>query len=324
MFSNDNATGKLNIRSLPHEVLAALADLAARNDRSLEAEARHALKAWVRPTESTRQESTRLGQISERLEFLARNIEKACPFKVASPSRIAEALGLTHAVPVEQWFRGHAEASFDELANIAKLMGCHSQWLIHGEGAPYSSTYVRIPEHVISGTEFLFLPNDDGLRPNLHLVRSKEETGGFLFVRQYSDWDYQVFHTPYHVSDVIGAGGEASLAALSLILKGVYRAWTQRQNSQVEVLGYLARKEVFDALMEGSSHPASILKSAERSCWWEDFWDADQYEKSNYWEGWRSITQRIGSVVNGNSRFYDQHAELASHTFDFSNRPANE
>lgn len=322
MFSNDNATGKLNIRSLPHEVLAALADLAVQNDRSLEAEARHALKAWVRPAVSTQQETSRLGQIAERLQFLAHDLEKACPFKVASPSRIAEALGLTHALPVEHWFHGHAEASFDELARVAKLVGCRSQWLIHGEGAPYSSTYERIPEHAISGTEFLFSPNADGVRPNLHLVRSKEEVGSFLFVRQYSDWDYQVFHTPYHVSEVIGAGGEASLASLSLILKGVYRAWTQR-NAEVEVLGYLAGKEAFSALIEGVSHPAIVLKSVERSCWWEDFWDAEQYEKSNYWEGWHSVTRRIGKVVEGQPRLKEQHAALASHTFDVSKHPAS-
>ncbi|RED02022.1 hypothetical protein [Ectopseudomonas oleovorans] len=313
MFNNDTATGKLNIRSLPIDVLSALTNLAAQNDRSLEAEARHALKAWVKPPMAKQNDVTRLHQIANRLQFLAGELEKACPSRRASFSRIAEALGLTHAVSVEQWFLGQAEPSFDELLSIAKLAGCRAEWLVHGEGTPFRSKQERIPEHAILGTEFLFSANSSGLRPKLHLVRSKNDEGSFLFVRQYSDWDYQVFETPYHVSEVIGAGGEASLASLSLVLNGVYNALIQRAGTSVT--GYLARKEVFSALLEGERHPAYLLKSAEKSCWWEDFWDAGVFGQHNYWDGWRSITARINGVVESSSALKEQRAELRSHAF---------
>jgi len=317
MFSNDNTTGKLNIRSLPLQVLSALSDLAARNDRSLEAEARHALKEWVKPVVAAEIESTRLSQLSNRLQSLAKDLEIARPSKPCTPSRMAEALGMTHAVPVEQWFLGQTEPSFADLSSIARVTGCHIDWLSHGEGTPFSSKYERIPEHAIFGTEFLLTPREDGLRPYLHLVRSKDRTGSFLFVRQYSDWDYRVFNTPYHVSEVIGAGGESSLAALSLVLKGVYRALTQH-NPGFEVFGYLMEKDEFAKLIEGARHPAILLKSAEESCWWEDFWDASQFDKQDYWEGWNSITRHIYKVVEDSPHLREQKATLAAHRFEFS------
>jgi len=182
MFNSDAPSGKITVRNLPSEVLNALSQLAERHDRSLEAEARQAIRAWVQPQIAGEERNTRVTLIGQRLRYLQTEISELRPSKVATPSRLAEALGWTHAGNVERWFAGEEEPSLTELSQIADLLGCKKDWLLHGEGSPYSSVYTRIPEDAFLGSDWLLAPSESGESPKIHLIRNKSESGEFAFV----------------------------------------------------------------------------------------------------------------------------------------------
>ncbi|WP_156386289.1 FitA-like ribbon-helix-helix domain-containing protein [Pseudomonas sp. Root562] len=310
MFNSDAPAGKITVRNLPPEVLNALSRLADRHDRSLEAEARQAIRAWVQPQIAGEERNSRVALLGQRLRYLQTEISELRPSKVATPSRLAEALGWTHAGNVERWCAGEVEPSLTELSQIADLLGCKKDWLLHGEGSPYSSVYTRIPEDAFLGPDWLLTPSESGENPKIHLVRNKSEAGEFAFVKSFSDWNSQTFSTPYHVSDVIGAGGESSLASLSLVLQGLYKRWTGKGGSGVFVEGYLVSESAYSSLLAGKSHPMNVLQHEERSCWWEDFWDENQFRDHNYWPGWKNITERIFRVIEGRPTLKEQRDKL--------------
>jgi antitoxin FitA len=307
MFDNAS-TAKIAIRNLPGEVLQALTELANQRDRSVEAEARHALRNWVQPQLQGQARVARAGVIGQRLRYLLDELNALHPGRSASPSRIAERIGWSHANAIEQWFAGEDEASFADLNMIATVVGCSGGWLAHGEGHPFPSEYARIPERPESGVEWLLAPVAAGDPPiaELHLVRSDSKEGQFAFVKRYSDWKASTFHTPYHVSEEIGAGGESSLAWLTLTMERLYKQWT---TFNLTVKSYVVQSTTFSELLEGKRHPINILQSHRTvaTCWWEDIWDETQFRKQHeYWPGWRRLAERIARVVEGNTAMKEQ------------------
>jgi antitoxin FitA len=306
------AAGKIAIRNLPGEVLQALTSLASQRDRSVEAEARRALRAWVEPQLRQQTRAARAAVVGQRLRHVLDEISVLHPGRVASPSRIAQRLGWTHADAIERWFAGEDEPSFGALESIASIVGCSNTWLAHGEGHPFPSQYARLPEHAVKGAEWLSAPLVEGDPPvsELLLIRSDSTAGEFAFVKRYSDWKTVVFHTPYHVSEEIGAGGESSLAWLTLTLECLYKRWVK---SNLTVKSYVVPQTTFSDLLQGNRHPINVLQSsrAVATCWWEDIWDETQYSKQQeYWPGWRSLTERIARVVEGNSIMKEQRDEM--------------
>lgn len=303
MFDSSNA-GKIAVRNLPNDVMQALADLAGQHDRSTEAEARYAIRAWVAPQLTQYSRTSRMAVLGQRLNYLLNEISGLKSGAPVPPSRVAYSLGATHADAVERWFAGEDEPSFAELAQISSVFGCSCDWLTHGEGQPFRSEYVRIPEDAMRGADWLLQPFENGGRaPELFLIRNTTDAGEFAFVKQYTEWHATVYRTPYHVSEDIGAGGEASLAWLTLVFECLYKRYTKLGASDVQVQSYLVEDKVFSALLEGKRHPLNVLRSPQaiKSCWWEDIWDENQFPKQNYWPGWSSVAERMFRVVEARS-----------------------
>ena len=307
------AAGKIAIRNLPADVIQALTTLASQRDRSVEGEARHAIRAWVEPQLRADARASRAAVIGQRLRYLLDEISEQKPGLPVVPSRIAEALGWTHAEALEAWVTGEREPSFSELAAIAAVVGCSGDWLAHGEGQPFPSQYVRIPEDSAAGAKWLLQPLAEGEPQPSHvlLIRSDSNEGELAIVKRFSAWKVQAYRTPYHVSEVIGSGGEASLAWLTLVFERLYKRWTQ--DSTLTIESYLLSDDVFRALLEGKRHPFNVLRSSRAvpTCWWEDIWDETQYNKQQeYWPGWRSLAERIARVVEGRSIMKEQRDEM--------------
>ncbi|MEP7073007.1 MAG: hypothetical protein ABI727_02405 [Nitrosospira sp.] len=106
------------------------------------------------------------------------------------------------------------------------------------------------------------------------------------------------YSTPYPVSEVIGAGGEASLAHLSVIWRLLYKHYTTG-GTRLTVKSYLLSEAGFRSLQEGKIHPLTIFRESGQDLpWWEDFWDVSQYPQHDYWPGWKSVCGRIHRVVD--------------------------
>jgi len=108
----------------------------------------------------------------------------------------------------------------------------------------------------------------------------------------------------------LGTGGESSLASLSLVLQGLYKRWTGKGGSSVFVEGYLVSESAYSSLLAGKRHPMNVLRHEEKSCWWEDFWDENQFRDHNYWPGWKNITERIARVIEGRPTLKEQRERL--------------
>lgn len=302
--------GKILVRNLPLDVFKALVEIAETHDRSVEAEARMAIRNWVKEWIDSKSQNSRCMQVSQRLRYIIDEIN-CRPGRNASPSRIAEAMGRSHASEVERWCAGLEEPSFEDIKAVASLLMCDFGWLAHGEGTPYKPIYQRIPENPSDGMSWLLESPDSRPVKTVGLIRSKSEAGEFAYYKQYSDWSIQVFSTPYHVSEVIGAGGEASLAALLLLFEALYKKHT-KSGAEFQVTGYLVDDDVFSALLSGKRHPLNVLdgpNSYFHSTWWEDVWDPEMFEKQNYWEGWRSLTARMHRVIERKD-FYRKDQEI--------------
>ena len=84
------------------------------------------------------------------------------------------------------------------------------------------------------------------------------------------------------------------LAQLARTLRLLYE--TEFRSSPLNVMSYLLSPEPFRSLASGEVHPLAALQLAVRCPWWEDLWDADQFQKPrahHYWPGWLSLCEGI-------------------------------
>ncbi len=205
---------------------------------------------------------------------------------------------------VEDWFLGEKEPSFAQLEAIASFLGVNSEWLKHGDKTLYPPEYHRLSENPFEAVDWLLTWNDttdassDGTVKTLHLIRADNDTGGLYIVKESDQGHFRTFYTPIHVSEAIGAGGEASLAALFVTLELLYKRYT-KMGSDIMVLGYQLRPNDITQLTGGNTHPGVLLKEASRSMWWEDLWDRKMAPHHNYFPGWQSLYERIDRVISG-------------------------
>ena len=229
------SSGKILVRNLDGAVLQALETMSTASDRSLEAEARHALRCWVRPLLVTEERSERRAQVAQRLDNVLTQINEATRLGWR-PSHVAQEIGAPLVEPVEDWFMGRTEPTLHDLAKVADLFGVNRRWLQHGDGQPFPVTSMRLSEDPGEAVRWLLNRQADSKAvtgPNeqspsnkeldrLILVRSASAEGQFAIVKQLDNYRCETFITPTHISDQIGAGGEAQLMALFLKVKLIY------------------------------------------------------------------------------------------------------
>lgn len=293
---------RIAIRNIPNQVFRALETLADLRDRSTEAEARQALRAWVDPLLVQDTRNTRRKEVAERLNRMLTQVNAGRRGSKLTASHVAEAIREERAEDVEDWFLGEKEPSFSQLSAIANFLGVDSEWLKHGDKSLYPPGYVRLSENPFEAVDWLLswdlaaeLPDSD--MKALHLIRADNAAGGLYIVKESQNGHFRTYCTPVHVSEEIGAGGEASLAALFVTLELLYKRYTA-MGSGITVLGYQLRPDDVDQLTDGNTHPGSLLKEGLRSMWWEDIWDKAMAPKHSYWPGWKQLYERIERVVS--------------------------
>lgn len=314
---------KILVRGLDGEVLQALEAMAANSDRSLEAEARHALRSWVQPLLVSQERSERRAELSQRLSTVLAEINGVTRQRWR-PSHVAQGIGEPLAGPVEDWFLGRVEPTFDQLSKVSDFLGLSCRWLQHGDGNPFPVGNVRLSEDAGQAVRWLLnLPEDpqaplDPYEPappfpemeRLIFIRSASEAGELAIVKQRDRYRCQTYMTPTHVSDVIGAGGEAQLMALSVTLELLYKLYAKR--GSMTVTSWIVPDKAFSALVAGQVHPLSLADGSSNQPWWEDFWDEQMASKHAYWKGWDEITARIRRAVDLTDRFAKQRALIRS------------
>lgn len=282
---------KISIRNIPELVWHALEELASLHDRSMEAEARHALRSYVEPVLQANVRSTRRKATAERLRMSLSLVNSVRFGRHFNPSHIAFEIGEDYAEKVEEWFTGEREASFTQLALLADFLGVEKRWLQFGDEPIFPVESITVPEDATEGVKWMLNLEEGEPITCLHLVREDEVGGSLVVVKQYGDWKCTTHSTQFVLSESIGKGGESGLVRLMLMLELLY-AYTKRKS--VSIRSYNIPRERTLAMSDGRMHPLSVLNQALRSTWWEDIWDVEMFRtQTKYWDGFSQLAERI-------------------------------
>jgi plasmid stability protein len=292
-------SGKILVRNLPQQILTALESLATQHDRSTEAEARQAIKAWVEPSLIQEERNVRRKEVSERLTRLLQQVNADMGQKIR-PSHVAQKIGEERAEEVEDWFLGQGEPTFAQLGAIADAFGIQAKWLQHGDGHIYPVENKRLPENPEEAVQWLtsWEPTKqvEGTLETIHLIRNMDEQGGLYIVKKSEQGHFRIYYTPTHVSEFIGAGGESMLAHLFVTLELLYKRFT-KGGTDFYVIGHQLKPTDVTLLTNGQTNPGALLRNNGTSTWWEDIWDRSMVDNKNYWPGWRSLCDRIEQAI---------------------------
>lgn len=139
------------------------------------------------------------------------------------------------------------------------------------------------------------------------------QEGELAFVKELGDRRCKTFITSYHVSEVIGSGGEGKLSELWVILQLLYLRFINKNPSPgFHVTSYLMSPPDFQLLLTGNFHVRPLLKRSQRRPWWEDIWDPQVTDKHDYWPGWASLCRRIERVVEGRPYLVEQREAIVA------------
>ncbi|UNC16240.1 hypothetical protein FE249_18650 (plasmid) [Acidiphilium multivorum] len=310
------------IRSLDESGVAQLKELAVQNRRSMEAEAREALHAWVkRPSMHGR-----LAELSARLQAALALAAQTPPSKYEdrggfTHADLARGIGLDFVTPVDQWFEGVAEPTMSQVEAIAEWCGVSNEWLNFGRGAPYLIRNQRIPLEPAEGALWLLGVDNDsptGLK-RLHFVRRNSKAGELMVVREWGV-KTDAFHTPYHVSAETGAGGRFDLVHLLLVWKALYRLYTKSNLlSDTMISSHIVSDNIWNELSEGQVNRSAIFdRSIAKLHWWEDIWDKNMWAKRDsdaYWPGWKSLCESLHAEIEANDQLKFKSQQISDGTY---------
>ena len=238
------------------------------------------------------------GEISIRLNrFLEQiNVNRYEKFR---PSHIAQKLGEERAEEVEDWFLGKRTPTFTQLLSIAELFGVEAKWLQHGDGRIYPVESEQLPRNPIEATNWLvsWEGKEDKLEV-LHLIRAMDDAGGLYIVKESKRGCFRIYYTPIHVSEMIGASGEADLMYFFVTLELLYKEGT-KTGSGFRVVGHQLARDDVSLLVKGNTNPGSFLNQGF-STWWEDIWDR-KMDGNDYWPGYHPLRDRIERGIARNA-----------------------
>ncbi|MTV36800.1 hypothetical protein [Duganella radicis] len=247
------------------------------------------------------------GEIPNRLNRLLDQVN-ANRYEKVRPSHVAQMLGEENAIEVEEWFLGKKAPTFSQLLSVAGLFGIETKWLQHGDGPIYPVDYVRLPRIPVEAAHFLLNWEGQADRlEELHLIRAMNDAGGLYFIKKSKRGHFQIYYTPIHVSEVIGASGEADLMALFVTLELLYKRYTIT-GAEVLVVGHQLTDAEVSLLVRGNTNPGVLLEN-NRCMWWEDIWDREM-TKNDYWPGYHALRDRIERCINSDAHLMKWRAQI--------------
>jgi hypothetical protein len=238
------------------------------------------------------------GEIPTRLNLLLTQVN-ADRYEIVRPSHVAQMLGEDRTVEVEDWFLGKKTPTFSNLFDIAELFGVEAKWLQHGDGHIYPVEFEELPRNPDEAADLLLSwHGEEDKLESLHLIRAMDDVGGLYIVKESKREHFQIFHTPIHVSEVIGATGEADLMSLFVTLELLYKR-RSAGGFDISIIGHQLERKDVSLLVAGNTNPRLLLREG-RSTWWEDIWDR-QMSGNDYWAGYHPLRDRIERAIATNA-----------------------
>ncbi len=263
---------------LCHGMRSAIAEVAKRNQRSMNSEILFALEQAFCPR----------SPVVERFELLVGQFYG----RGSTLARVAEAIGES-VETVESVCAGKGSFTFSQLDKIAEVFWVRADWLKHGDG------------------EMFPVARRDGFSPSdafeviklgverIYFVRSRNRHGELLVIIEHRAGMFETFSTDLHRNRENWAGGrvdDADFANACCLLQ---------QKNRDRLFGYLLDDSRMEALLRGTSYPYSFINPRWASSWVYDWWDLYQFGRQgpdHYWEGYREFCMRTNGDVEANER----------------------
>lgn len=202
------------------------------------------------------------------------------------------------------------EPTFNQLEQIANFLSANSNWLLFGKERPFKVESFRFDENLDKDLKWLLTPNPEKDFLNsqsvqeVKFLRSLNAEGSLIIVKLYSNQYLECFHTPYHVSDVIGVGGYNSLLYLCLLFKTLKKYHVSYHHPNI--YSYLISEEVTKKIWSEETHPLPLIDQLCQMPWMDDLADAlpNRSLDEFYWQGFDVLRSRL--IKDFNEKEYIQ------------------
>lgn len=240
--------------------------------------------------DSLKTELTETHKVAKRFRTVLELMNEGRSYTKFTIPQLAQLMKLHKISELESVFTGEVEPTFSFIEDFSKTFGVNGAWLTEGKGAPFSNDLDARSDPLD------YLPLIEELRPEaIYFVRENSDTAPAFMVLKLTKWKYLVLGRTWHISDVVGAGGQRQLFSFYTLIKEL----RDKRHLHTKCWGITLNKSDFDALLCGEAFPGKYFDSGfSEDPWWDDLTDinhgypiAENYE---YWHGKSFIkAQRI-------------------------------
>jgi hypothetical protein len=181
---------------------------------------------------------------------------------------LAHSLGMVDWRLLEDLARGHAKADTGQLSATANQLGVSPTWLLEGKGEPFAPD---ANDYGDAEEQYRLI---EALKPErIVFVRETSEPFRSIVVAQVSEFRWTVFEWDHPTSSHVGGTGRRQLFEYCCLMRRLYRELDF--NGTTRCYGQHLEATQFRQLLEGKSHPGSLLRYMHNDHWWDDFAELD-------------------------------------------------
>lgn len=197
------------------------------------------------------------------------------PFTIA---KLAQLMKLHKIGELERVFNAEEEPSFEFISHFCNTFGINKNWLVHGQGFPYSN------QEQTNFDPLAYYSEIERENPNrIYFIMNNSEIGEVFILLELSDFKYKIFQRTWHVSSHVGGGGRSQIYGLYKLIKKL-----KKNDYSLKCGGRILEPEIFDKLLSGRVFPDAVLsRPSYENPWWDDFTDVyGKYPISSNYEEW--------------------------------------
>lgn len=193
--------------------------------------------------------------------------------------QLAQLMKLHKISELENVFTGEDEPTFLFIEDFAKTFGVNAAWLTEGKGAPFLNELDTFSDPLD------YLPLIEELKPEgIYFVRENSDTAPAFMILELTNWKYFILQRTWHISDVVGAGGQRQLYSFYALIKEL----RDKRGLHTKCWGITLNKNDFDVLLCGGVFPGKYFDSGfSEDPWWDDLTDINhKYPIAENYEHW--------------------------------------
>lgn len=245
----------------------------SKNEIEVEGDSPKCIEADPEPKEPTEVELV-ASRFRKSLELMNEG-NSYSPFTIA---KLSQLMKLHKIGELERVFNAEEEPSFEFIAHFCNTFGINKNWLVHGQGAPYSN------QDQTNFDPLAYYSEIERENPSsIYFIMNNSEIGEVFILLELSDFKYKIFRRTWHVSSHVGGGGRHQIYRLYKLIKKL-----KKNNYSLKCGGRILEPEVFEKLLSGRVFPDSVLsRPSHENPWWDDFTDVyGKYTISSNYEEW--------------------------------------